>query len=157
MAVKKAFNEMDATWIPGESVGPIVFGSPVKSVSSFLTIERKNFDQEPEDETFCDANDEWMISAENGYISAIDCFRKCFYEGVNLVGLPIEDCLELLGCDRNKTVDDTVWFEDGDQDVYEIDSLGAQIWVFKGRVLSISVMEIYDEDGMTIIHPFRKS
>ncbi|MCY6383086.1 hypothetical protein [Hoeflea prorocentri] len=157
MGGKKALKEIDATWIPGESVGPIVLGNPAESISSFLTVERKNYDCGPEDETFCDVDDEWMISAENGYISTIACFRKCVYEGVNLVGLPIEDCLERLGCDRNKSADDSVWFEDGDQDVYEVDSLGAQIWVFKGRVDSIAVMEIYDEDGVTVIHPFRKS
>ncbi|SFU17298.1 hypothetical protein SAMN05444141_1163 [Pseudovibrio denitrificans] len=146
-------------WVPGEGVGPIKLGASLTSLDSYLTLTfedvNEDFGDGIKDESYIDSNGEWLITTENSQIAYIKCKAKCYYKGVNLIGLDIQECLTLLGYDRDRKADDTLFLEPKYHDVYELMPLGALISVCENKIVSLTAINIYDDDGVTIVHPFR--
>lgn len=80
------------------------------------------------------------VWVEAGKIAAIHCDVECFWKGVNLIGLGYEAFQqlqpgELAGVDKLYVALDEE--EEQEQDVYEYDDIGAQIWVYEGKIVTV--------------------
>jgi SAM-dependent MidA family methyltransferase len=107
-------------WIPCVSVGPITFGEPALPI-----IQKYNLPLIPEfgssEEHVYEFPDRTTIVVENRLIDSISCKSNFFYQGVNLIGLSIEEIRVVLGQE-----DEVDQFEY--QTCFDFDELCLQIW-----------------------------
>lgn len=87
-----------------------------------------------------DGVDVWC---KNNIIDSVFCETKCIYEGINLIGMKIDDFMDRFHFYPND--EDVVWLEgiDGkkgqNQHVYDFDKEGLQIWVWRSRIRAIII------------------
>lgn len=72
-------------------------------------------------------------------ICSIRCNYKCYYEGQNLTGMAYADFLKLTNEVPNS--EDLIYViraqKGQNQKVYDFDSLGLQIWVYRNKVVTV--------------------
>lgn len=83
----------------------------------------------------------------DGQINTIRCSSSCIYKGVELIGLEFSKFISLV--EKVPDDNDVVYLSrDGhrgqNQHVYDFDSLGLQIWVWRNRIRTVMIYK-YDE------------
>ncbi|MEC9344762.1 MAG: hypothetical protein VYB54_00955 [Pseudomonadota bacterium] len=137
------------TWIAGIGVGDIKFGMPISSLEHFMNLEKVDSDRkDPEDRQYIDWDEDISISdnESNGDgIDSIHVYKTLKFNSTELIGVPVEIFQKIVG-DRSPARIENIWLDDEDcQQVYEFESLGAQVWVKDGIVVSICVGPIEDD------------
>lgn len=138
-----------AILIPNVSFGNILFGDNIKNYSD---RQYEYSDTIGKDAYSSYSFRETPVSAyvdKDGMIESISCKTECIWEGVDLIGLAYKR-FNLL-CPKPIAHNDRVWVylnEDQDeqeQDVYEYDELGLQLWVFDGTIVTALATSYQDE------------
>lgn len=135
-------------WVPTVRVGPVHFGDDIQKHLENLPIRLCASDYEVEGLTcYAYGEDEapgYFID-ENGRVDDIVCFDGLIYEGSDLIGLPIERVIELLGIEPDEYGEPTEMDEDDTQIAAQFDSLGLQIWlrdnVAVSAVVSFAILD----------------
>ena len=83
----------------------------------------------------------------DGQINTIRCSSSCIYKGVELIGLEFSKFISLV--EKVPDDNDVVYLSrEGhrgqNQHVYDFDSLGLQIWVWRNRIRTVMICK-YDE------------
>ena len=85
-------------------------------------------------------DDSRMMSVRNGKIGSIFCYETLIYQGVNLIGLTIDEFKRITQSDYVGDVDVLDFEDDGyPQSVYEFEDIGAQVWEKQGKIVTIIV------------------
>ena len=84
-----------------------------------------------------------VYTGNSGYIDDISCRKYCYYNGQNLIGLNFDKFIESVSIDKGKTQKDEIYILVNDkgqtQQVYDIDDLGLQIWVYRKKIVTVRV------------------
>ena len=84
-----------------------------------------------------------VYTDNSGYIDDIRCRKYCYYNGQNLIGLNFDKFIESVSIDKEKTQKDEIYILVKDkgqtQQVYDIDDLGLQIWVYRKKIVTVRV------------------
>lgn len=114
-----------------KSVGPFQLESNINQYKSEFELEFSPKETEQQDWD-CYSYKDGMIDifTRAGVIETIACRGDCFLNGNFLIGMNIDAFFSIFGIDKAKISVDVVYLlDDTEQDVYEIDSLGLQVWV----------------------------
>ncbi|SHN31206.1 hypothetical protein [Mucilaginibacter sp. OK098] len=136
--------------IPNVSVGQLKFG---ESIKKYLKYEHTYFKKDVND-IYMEDNYEFIdppiivfVNSSNK-ISSITCNVGCFWKGENLIGFPINEFIKLSGIEpdrKEKLYVMTAYNKGQRQDVYDFESLGLQIWVWKNKIVTVGCTN-YDLD-----------
>ena len=77
-------------------------------------------------------------------IDSIGCFEECYYANQNLIGISLNELINILGMKP-----DEKYFEETDKgsfEVYEFDRFAAQVWIKDSIVDSIIISGAYEEN-----------
>lgn len=113
-------------WIPLKSVGPYILGGKLtknqKKRCEYLGLtditNRYNYDI---------LDKKMSIYLEDKKIDYIHCYQELYYKGKNIIGLSLEEVVELIGI--KPTSDGEIMIDDDPQVTYDIDKLELQLWV----------------------------
>ncbi|WP_020592810.1 hypothetical protein [Kiloniella laminariae] len=126
---------MDCIWIPNISLGPFKIGEKISYYESSMGVY---LDPDLEEE-YNVPNSEIYLSTEAGRINMIYSYETCFYKGINIIGLSIQNVPRLLGWNADE-VGGGVEYDNSDvQYPYEFEDLGLRLWVKDSRVVSAAV------------------
>ena len=85
-------------------------------------------------------DDSRMISIRHGKIGSIFCYETLIYQGVNLIGLTIDEFKNITQSDYVGTPEEIDFEDDGySQTIYNFDDIGARAWVKKNKIVTIIV------------------
>ena len=133
--------------IPNVSVGEIAFGTPIEDYADAI-LEYTDYILEVP--YHCYSFSRSSVTAytdENGQIENLSCDEECIWKSVNLIGMNIVDFEEMAGQTHDGEID-RIWIGSDDngqlQEVYEYDSLGLQIWVCAGAIVTV-IACIYED------------
>jgi hypothetical protein len=117
---------------PLKSVGPFKFNSPIQPYPADMTpgeIEPP----EPFDQLVCYhfMNDTVLVFVKGKNIDYVSVHGDCALEGVNIYKMNIAEFFKEFAIGKkDQEVQDTMWVSNTDQqNIYEIESLGLQLWV----------------------------
>lgn len=124
-----------------KSVGPFELGT---NISQYTEFELEFFPKETEQEdwdSYSYKDGIIDICTHAGVIASIACRGDCFLNGHFLIGMNINTFFSLFNIDRANISSDVVYFpDDTEQDVYEIDPLGLQVWADEqGQIVTVFV------------------
>lgn len=138
-------------WVPTIRVGPVQFGDELRKhlgnlpihlcVNPYgvegLTCYGYGEDEEPA----------YYID-ENGRVDDIVCIDGLIYKGTDLIGLPIERVIEILGEEPVEYGEPTEMHDEDFQVAAEFDALGLQLWLRDGIAVSavVSVANVDDDE-----------
>ena len=130
---------MSHNWIPLRRVGCFEFGSGIADC-----IGTHHLVEIPEEynETVgwkvyrSPGDDNIRIFSENGEVVSVACYDECLYQGVNLIGLSLEEFVQVVGS-QPLAQPDTILVDDGPQKVFEFDDVEAQVWVKDEKVVTV--------------------
>lgn len=127
-------------FIPWQSVGVFKFDDDIANYQNELT----NWVFEPIDEYGLEHyhlnDDSRMISIRHGKIGSIFCYETLIYQGINLIGLSIDEFKHITQSDYVGTPEEMDFEDDGyPQTIYDFDDIGARAWVKKGKIVTIIV------------------
>ncbi|SKA47368.1 hypothetical protein SAMN04488128_108177 [Chitinophaga eiseniae] len=116
--------------IPFKRVGQFEFNT---SISRYLDGDNFNFYPKGDGEswdTYSYRGGGIDIYTSDSIIESISCRSDCFLEGQMLIGMNIEDFWAVFKIAVSNIKMEKVYFFDGsEQDVYDVDCLGLQLWV----------------------------
>lgn len=114
--------------IPFISVGIIKLGD---DIGNYLPEDIEEYDQRTHWANFYFYQRNVVAFVEADKIVAIAIYGDCLLDGLNLFNLNINTFFEKFKIPgKHRLVDDRVWVnEDEQHSVYEVESLGLQIWV----------------------------
>lgn len=133
-----------------KSVGPFQLGDNINQCRSEFELEFSPKETEEQDWDCYSYNDGMIdIFTREGIIETIACRGNCFLNGNFLIGMNIDAFFSNLGIDKVKVIVDVVYMlDDTEQDVYEIDSLGLQVWVDEDdQIVTVFVSPYSTEQG----------
>ena len=134
-------------WVPLKGVGPFMFEEAIASyIDNFGLIEVP----EGDDEITNWSNYEMPgygidLYVEDGKIVSICCEYQCFFRGKNLIGLTLQEVIEVVGLEPEKDVDTIELADDGEQLVYEFDDAALQLWTKDGVAVAVFCGPAYDD------------
>ena len=74
-------------------------------------------------------------------ITAISCKHNIYMNGVNLIGLHIDECFKMLKLDKKDVPAEKLWVsDDEEQEVYELEALDLQLWVDKNELIVTAIV-----------------
>jgi hypothetical protein len=131
---------------PNVSVGDIKLGDDIEN---YPTRALEYSDEAGEDPYSCFAFTDTPVQAfvnEAGRIETIRCETECIWQGVNLIGMEFAEFQTLYPEEPDEVDRLLVDTPDGeqDQDVYDYDDLGLQVWSHNGKIVVI-MASIYAE------------
>jgi hypothetical protein len=114
-----------------KSVGPFEFGNDIDQYVPDFKFEFSPKETEDEDwDTYSFNNGMIDVFTRDGIIESIACRGDCYLEGNFLIGMNIDLFFSTFNIDKSAIDVDVIYFpDDTEQDVYDVDSLGLQIWV----------------------------
>lgn len=126
---------------PCVSLGGLIFGDKIENYPQREWQETGELGGEKFQRFhFCDV----PVSAYtdgNDAIESVHCHSECWWNEVNLIGLPIEVFRQFCGCEiSDKDLLPLAmegYAEEQWQDVYGYDDLGLQLWVFNGEIVTV--------------------
>ena len=129
-------------FIPWKSVGKFELNSDIKNYQ----FPKQNWEYGEKDEfgdEFYRATDNSLtISFQNNKVHNIFCYETLIYQGVNLIGLTIDEFKNITQSDYVGDVDVLDFEDDGyPQSVYEFEDIGAQVWEKQGKIVCIIVAD----------------
>ncbi len=89
------------------------------------------------------------VWVEKNIITSLHMESQCWYKGYNLIGMNYKDFLSIIG--SKPDAEDVIYIEktqkkNGEnQQVYDFDKEGLQVWVWRGRIDSVTLSD-YDRD-----------
>ncbi|MRG44840.1 hypothetical protein GFS24_06925 [Chitinophaga sp. SYP-B3965] len=119
--------------IPFKSVGPFEFK---KSIDNYLSTYDMVFTPKT-------SEDDWntysykdgaldIYTGDDLIITSIACRGDCFMKGEILTGMNINSFFSKFEIDKNKIkMEKVAFFDEREEDVYDIDDWGLQLWVDK--------------------------
>jgi hypothetical protein len=99
-----------------------------KSQYSFNFIEGE-VDESWNEYDFFDDTIEIYINKVSNKIDSIACRDNCYLDEVNLIGLNVEDFFTQFKIDKSQCKIEKVFLTDEEENVYDIDDIGLQLWV----------------------------
>lgn len=125
-------------WNPLKNVGPFKINTSIDDYIEKYNLKKTENGKKDKTNwiTYREINSNISIHVENNRIVSIACYKYCFYNDVNIIGLTINDFKNLI----NKTPDDnidTIEIENETQYVYEFEDLGCQVWERSGKIVTI--------------------
>jgi hypothetical protein len=128
------------TLFPLVGVGPFKFGSLITEYSHLKLKQIPNeYIESVNWEVYSINNMDTRIYTENDTIVAIGCYKECYLNDINLIGLNQNKLLEIL--DQKPTETDQIDLEEGIEDVLEFHPLGLEMFVKDGSIVSVSAYE----------------
>ena len=125
---------------PWQSVGIFKFDDDIANYQNELTSWIFEPLDKYGDEHYKTPNDTRIISVHNSKIGSIFCYETLIYQGVNLIGLTIDEFKNITQSDYVGDVDVLDFEDDGyPQSVYEFEDIGAQVWEKQGKIVTIIV------------------
>jgi len=120
-----------------KSVGKFVFGTNIKDYSESNFLFEKCADITGWDEYRLDNS--LTLYTENGIIISIMCYKDCCLNNYQLIGAEFTHFLQFFNIDLNSLFVERIFIENRNcyQDVYEIDTLGIQIWCEYNVIASV--------------------
>ncbi|MBV4359099.1 hypothetical protein [Pinibacter aurantiacus] len=114
-----------------KGVNPFYIGEPI---SGHLKVYPFNFIEYSEDEMwdeydFFDDSIEVYVDKKTKLIESIACRQNCYLFDQNLIGLNIDEFFKLTLFSKAEIKSEKLELTDEDQQVYDIDEAGLQIWV----------------------------
>lgn len=135
-------------WTPDKGVGPVLFGTPIEPYVTALNLHRLNdpFSDSVLDNSYAygeELNPSYSFD-ESGLVEVVTCDVRFMFSGKNLLGLPLDEVVEILGVEPDQTDE-----EDDDGRVgmtADFDLLGLQLWFVDGVSDMAMAGEAYRED-----------
>jgi hypothetical protein len=128
---------------PKTCVGPFRFGHEVdKKTMETLDLEVMEEESDPSEElvAYAVSKPDVRVYTVAGKVAFVACYESLEYDGVQLIGLTQREMEEKLG--RPSEWGEPLWIDDGSdpgfQQPIEYDSLGLQLWLRGGTVVSAS-------------------
>lgn len=125
---------------PWQSVGVFKFDDDIANYQNELADWIFEPIDKYGDEHYKTSNDTRIISIHSGKIGSIFCYETLIYQGVNLIGLTIDEFKNITQSDYVGTPEEMDFEDDGyPQVIYNFDDIGARVWVKKGKIVTIIV------------------
>jgi hypothetical protein len=86
-------------------------------------------DESWNDYHFFDNTIEIHVNKITNIIESIECRINCFLDNVDLIGLDISDFFHFFKKYNTHYKAEKIFLQNEDQDVYDIESMGLQLWV----------------------------
>src|SRR4051794_5261301 len=87
-------------WIPSQAVGPFRFGDPVAGLVELYHLRKQKLVCSIDFwETYKLPGWESSITVEDERVSSVSCWDSCLFDGNELLGMPLIDARNLLGCE----------------------------------------------------------
>ena len=133
------------TFEPGKGISPFYFGEsiePLLSMYSPVYIATEG-DESWDEYDFFDGSIEVYADKELKTIESIACRENCYWEGVNLIDLPIQEFISRFESKQDRYHIERIELVEEDQDVYDFDDLGLQLWVNDAnKIVTVFVSDI---------------
>jgi len=120
---------------------------------SILNYKNELFEEGEFDDLGCKpyylADDLTLFVDKTENIEFVICYSNCVYKGINMIGMAIQNFIEFTNEKYSGEVDELDFEEDNiPQYIYEFESIGLQIWVKEGIIVTVIVASIshYEED-----------
>ncbi len=142
----KIIRNDELVWNPSKGIGPFQIGVKIKKYIQEFDLELVSDEMKEgyEWETYSIKNrDDIRVYSEDSKVVSILCDEYCFYEGKNLIGITIEQLVNVLNTEPNEKVD-KIDLDDGIHYVYEFDDYGCQVWVKDNKVESFTCNDYSD-------------
>lgn len=125
---------------PWQSVGIFKFDDDVTNYQH----ELDDWIFEPTDkygnEHYKTQDDTRIISIYKGKIGSIFCYDMLTHQGVNLIGLTIDEFSKHLNATYIGNPEEIDFEDDGyPQTIYDFEDIGARVWVKQGKIITIIV------------------
>lgn len=135
---KQRKDNMQLEFIPFKGVGSFSFGRSIEEYKNHDFVFELGEDSTDWNEYQLE-NNGLYIYVEDGLIVSINCNKECWLKGVNLIGHNIYDFSDKFKLSLEDREVDQLYDanSDEDQDVYEFDELGIQIWSFQGVIRTV--------------------
>ena len=93
-----------------------------------------------------DEIDVWCDS--DGRINTIRCASSCFYQGIELIGLPFQTFLSVIRVlpDNYEQIYLLVNGRGQNQHVYDFSTIGLQVWVWRQKIKSVLIYKVIEEN-----------
>ncbi|PQJ11082.1 hypothetical protein CJD36_014025 [Flavipsychrobacter stenotrophus] len=132
--------------IPNSSVGPFSFNTPIANYLGKFPPDNIG-DYEPMTEStayYYYGGDLIVYTDEQGIIDTIGIYFDCYLKSRNLYRMPVKNFFEYFKIGGEETiVNDRLWVnEDEQQKVYEIATLGLQLWVDDTGMIATVIADI---------------
>lgn len=131
-------------WTPRTSLGPIRFGAPVETYVFSLGLAFKEHDPSTGWDAYVLPGAETFVYAENGRVVGVGCYDECWYNGRNLIGMPLGEAVQLIG--QPAAGDGETYELDGcTQDVFDFPALDCQFWTLDGAVVTVYCLPLAND------------
>jgi len=131
-------------FIPGISVGPFKFGSPISTYLDKYICQYYPAESEVGWESYVFKKPLINVYTENGLIHAIKCEKFCIIGRVNIIGMDLISLVKTLGVNYDFSEKIFIDSDDGYQDVFDFDKFGLQVWVVESKVVTVFCSKIYE-------------
>lgn len=150
---KGKVNNFELTF--NKSVGAFIIGEPMVDLLSLLKLEYDFYEKANDSEyseSFYDILELGLSVYVNDddIITSINCYKFCYYNNVNVIGLNIDDLILHISTKLNKTESYYVGkinSKEQKQKVYDFDEIGLQVWVYRNKVVNIHCCNFRDDIG----------
>lgn len=126
-------------WIPLKKIGPFIFETQIDDyIKKYqLTLIPEERDETVKWDVYKVSDIDMRIYTEEGMITSVALYDNCFYKGHNLIGMSFHDVMEVLSLPIPSAPSDIIEVDEEDEFIYELDSLEAQIWVRRKKVVTV--------------------
>ncbi len=133
-------------WIPLTRVGKFIFNTVVQKYVDQGLLEKMPDDQDATGwQTYGVPGGSLRVHVEDNRIISIACYDECILNGYNLIGMTFDDAKNVLEIQPSEDVD-IIDIGDTRQEVFEFDDLEAQLWVEKGKVVTVFCGPRFEEE-----------
>lgn len=124
------------------SVDDVPFGSSAQSLIADGYVEDiAGYDEITRWKCF-KKDDDLEFYVKDDAVVCVCCFKNCHIDGVSMIGELSDDVIGKLGAPDE--IGEAVWVSDEQQQIpYEYFSLGLQVWIESGRVVSVFCNDVY--------------
>jgi len=133
-------------WIPGIRLGALTFGSSLEGILKEYMVQKITpFGGDlPGCTTYeFPGSSSLELSVEAGILTGILCWKQCFLEGVDLIGMTVDEAVNYLG--RHFSYEPE-WDAPGDGIISYSCTLGGALFFRDGKVSGVSISEIIDPE-----------
>jgi hypothetical protein len=125
---------MNFIWKPTRAVLPFFFGEAIEPHLSMYAHEFADDMYEEISYEFFDNSISVYVNKKERTIQSIRCDRNCYWSGRNLINLPIDKFFRHADLENEiYKVEKISLTDEEEQDVYDFDLLGLQLWVDAGK------------------------
>ncbi len=149
------WHKMDKNYIliPNISLGIFKFGNNIEKYIHQFDYEYSQVEPESDYYVYEFENPNIDVYVEEGLVESISCRKKCIYKGKNIIGMKIQEFINLSNAFPDLNLTDTAYTDeenkniDNPQIIYEFENLGLQTWVKNSIIISVfcSPPEIEEE------------